>query len=441
MYVLLIHPWIHDFAAYDLWIQPLGLLYLGAILEENGVEVGYVNCLDSHEPRARQDGRGKFTKHLLPKPVPVAGVQRRYGRYGITPDDFRSRLARQPRPDAVLVTSGMTYWYPGVQETIGCIRTVFPDSQVLLGGIYASLTPEHAARFSGADRVVPGQAENRIVEILRLPPGRRYACLDEFPLPLWRLTGNTPYRVLLTSRGCPYRCSFCASPLLHPDGFRQRTFRSVAAEIKKYYYEDSITEFVFADDALLAGHERFLQPLLRTVIEQEMSLHFHTPNGLHAREITQELAGLMFLAGFRTIRLSLESVDRDFQESKTGGKVDNLSFARAVKNLCRAGYSPDQLEAYLMMGLPGQKPGDVRNTLDFVAGLGVLARPAVFSPIPGTAEAEAVHKRIGEAFQTEPLLQNDSCYPIRECATTVEEMENLKRHCLRNNSMIRANRK
>ena len=440
MFALLIHPWIHDFAAYDLWIQPLGLFYLAAVLEENGFETGYINCLDSHDSKGKPDGRAKFSKQPLSKPAPLAGIRRRYGRYGITPEVFRARLAAHKRPDAVLATSGMTYWYPGVQETIAEIRRVFPDVFVLLGGIYATLMPEHAARFSGADSVAAGPCENRVVEMLGRTPIRRYHSPDDLPYPLWRLTPETRYRVLLTSRGCPYSCTFCASPLLSPGGFRQRTFLSVLAEIERYYYDDSITDFVFYDDALLARHRLFLQPLLRAVIDRKIRVRFHTPNGLHAREITKELARLMFLAGFRTIRLSLESADAGIQKSKAGGKVDNRSFSEAVENLCRAGYTPGQLEAYLLMGLPDQQPDEVRRTLDFVAGLGVIARPATFSPIPGTAEAEAARSLVGESFVTEPLLQNDSCFPLREWGATGEQMEALKRHCLRNNSMIRGAR-
>ena len=47
---LLINPWIYDFAAYDFWAKPLGLLYLGSILEENGFRVDLIDLLDVHYP-------------------------------------------------------------------------------------------------------------------------------------------------------------------------------------------------------------------------------------------------------------------------------------------------------------------------------------------------------------------------------------------------------
>ncbi len=64
-----------------------------------------------------------------------------------------------PRPDAVLVTSLMTYWYPGVTAAIRLVREYFPGVPVILGGIYASLCPDHARSHSGADLVLTGPWE------------------------------------------------------------------------------------------------------------------------------------------------------------------------------------------------------------------------------------------------------------------------------------------
>jgi len=52
--ILLINPWIYDFAAYDFWIKPLGLLYLGAILRQNRHEIHFIDCLDPYHPRMSQ---------------------------------------------------------------------------------------------------------------------------------------------------------------------------------------------------------------------------------------------------------------------------------------------------------------------------------------------------------------------------------------------------
>ena len=48
--ILLINPWIYDFAAYDMWTEPLGLLYIAGLLRENGYRINLINCLDRHHP-------------------------------------------------------------------------------------------------------------------------------------------------------------------------------------------------------------------------------------------------------------------------------------------------------------------------------------------------------------------------------------------------------
>ncbi|MCL6559966.1 MAG: hypothetical protein K6U74_14465 [Firmicutes bacterium] len=84
-----------------------------------------------------------------------------------------------------------------------------------------------------------------------------------------------------------------------------------------------------------------------------MTLHFHTPNGLHVRFITPGVARLLKRAGFVRPRLGLETASAA-RQTETGGKVNNEEFLRAVEFLVGAGYSPGEIAANIMMGLPGQ---------------------------------------------------------------------------------------
>ena len=218
----------------------------------------------------------------------------------------------------------MTYWYPGVQETIRHLRQAFDDVQIILGGIYATLMPEHARKYSGADRVVRGESENQIVSLLTNGASRReFPNINDYPWPAWHLTGERRYRVLYTSRGCPYRCTFCASDILNEQNFHQRKVENVLAELEKYHLEDQIKHFVFYDDALLINHKRHLHPFLEDVIRRGFDVKFHTPNGLNAREVDESLAQLMYAAGFETIRLSLESVNPEIQKLQGNNKSDH----------------------------------------------------------------------------------------------------------------------
>jgi len=86
------------------------------------------------------------------------------------PEWFREELQLIPKPDLILVTSFMTYWYPGVNETIRIIKETYSETPLILGGIYAGLCNEHAVSHSGADVVVAGSCERNI---LQLKGGRR----------------------------------------------------------------------------------------------------------------------------------------------------------------------------------------------------------------------------------------------------------------------------
>ncbi len=125
-----------------------------------------IDCLAAPHARPGPFGTGRYVKEVLPPPPALAGFPRRYGRYGISEAAFRQKLAGIPRPAAILVTSLMTYWYPGVAAAIRLAREHFPDVPVLLGGVYATLCPGHARQHSGADLVVTGPGEEAVLQHL-----------------------------------------------------------------------------------------------------------------------------------------------------------------------------------------------------------------------------------------------------------------------------------
>ena len=173
---LFIAPYIHDFAAFDLWLKPLGLLYVASAAERAGYGVRLINCLDrlradsKASPPARpasRGGVGKLRSEIIDAPDCLRGIPRRFKRYGIPLAAFEEALAGGPRPDVIGVGSMMTYWYGGVAETISIARAVWPGVTIVLGGVYATLCPEHARAHSGADVVVEGAGERAFVEFLR----------------------------------------------------------------------------------------------------------------------------------------------------------------------------------------------------------------------------------------------------------------------------------
>ncbi len=436
--VLLINPWIYDFAAYDMWAKPLGLLSLGAVLQENGCRVSFIDCLKSPHPsmggkapKVHAGGHGKYYREIIPAPGKISDIPRYYGRYGISPEAFMHDLALVRRPDAVLVTSLMTYWYPGVFEAIRLLREAFCNVPILLGGIYATLCRDHALRFSGADYVISHEGELKVLETLRHIWGTSpeyipdVQDLDSLPYPLFDLVDPLRYVCIQTSRGCPYRCTYCAAHLIS-SGMRRRNYERVADEIGHWAGAHGVTDFAFYDDALLFQPETWALPMMREIIKRGLKVRFHCPNALHARCITQETAHAMKESGFATIRLGLETSDPK-RQSSLGAKVNNNDFLNAVENLTKAGFDPPDIGAYILCGLPGQHEREVLDAVQFVKSTG--ARPMIteFSPLPGTKEWADACLTSRYPLAEDPIYQNNTLLPCAWEGLTLEMYREIKR--------------
>ena len=437
-HILLVNPWIHDFAAYDFWAKPLGLLQLAAILRLHHMSVSYIDCLDRHHPQMRltagksRNGRGPYLKTPIAKPPGLDDIQRNYSRYGIRIDWFKQSLAQVPKPDMVLVTSLMTYWYPGVQETIRVLRNVYKHTPVVLGGIYAGLCREHAEKTSGADRVVSGPGEPLILDLVHSFTGFSATplfdvnSLDSYPYPAYDLQHAIAYVPLLTSKGCPFNCAYCASRYLQPKRIT-RSPQSVVEEILFWHNRYGIIDFAFYDDALLVNAADHMLPILEGIVRSGLRVRFHTPNAVHVREISRETARLMFDAGFESIRLGVESAE--FNERRTmDTKVTADEFSKGVQRLKAAGFSRNQIGAYLLVGLPHQSLSSIRNSIRIVKAGGIVPVMAYYSPIPHTAMWPSAVDSSRYDLEADPIYTNNAIWPCsREPFSwqTLSELKNL----------------
>lgn len=425
--ILCINPWIYDFTAYDLWSKPLGLLYIAAFLRERGLAVDWLDCLDRSHPallkyqkraraHVRRYGIGPFYREIIDKPGVLDFVPRHFCRYGWPEEIFRDELRAIPRPDAILVTTLMTYWYQGPQRVVEICREVFPKIPIILGGVYASLMPHHAQQAIRPDYLVTGPGEIQVAEILAntlaLPTlmDNLPAVLDEYPWPAFDFYSHLDYLIVTTSRGCPYRCSFCATHQLNPQ-FYQRQPEAVINEILTQTRCVNVRDVAFYDDALLLNREKHIGPILEGLIKRTQKLRFHTPNGLHPRFIDREMAELMIKANFKTIRLSLESVAAE-RQADIHGKITPGEMTQAVDHLTKAGYRPRDLETYIIMGLPGQPLAEVLESVLYANSLGIQVRLASFSPIPGTADYEKAVRQGLYPPDMDPLLTNKTIMPL-----------------------------
>ena len=434
--VLLINPWIYDFAAYDMWAKPVGLMYIGSVLRKNGLDVELIDCMSAEHPLMRKKpkrkprGDGKFYREIIEKPDHLKDIRRNYCRYGISKEAFIHDLGKAKRPDIVLVTSMMTYWYTGVFDVIKIVREYLGDIPVVLGGVYATLCYEHANMFSGADRIVAGEGEIEILKLMEELWGTTPRWLpdmdnlDSLPYPCFDLLTKIDYVCIQTSRGCPFRCTYCASHTLSKT-FRRRDPIKVVDEIEYWHKRYGIKNFAFYDDALLHSPERFAIPMFHDIIARDMDVSFHCPNGLHARYIDTRTAGLLKKAGMEEIRLGLETTNT-VRQKQTGGKVTTAEFLKAVGNLHKAGYTNKDIGVYILCGLPHQDADEVRNAIEFVKSTGARPMIAEYSPIPHTGLWKEAVKVSRYPIDKEPLFQNNTLLPCQWEGLTYDMYQDLK---------------
>ncbi len=443
-HILLINPWITDFAAYDFWMRPIGLLQIGSWLRNAGWNIQLLDCLDrqrqSREGSAlisRSNGTGGFFKTLEEKPEVLGFVPRRFGRYGIPIPLFKDDLKRMKRPDAVLVTSSMTYWYPGVQLAVRLVREKWSGIRVLLGGRYATLCPEHAREHSGADFILEGSGHERLQELLESITGNSlnpFPIFRDTPIPAHDLYPAAPFAAVVCSEGCPFRCTYCATRILHP--VRDlRPVSSIVSELERISLL-RIKNVAFYDDALLADSDSLIEPLLEQVIKLELRLRFHTPNALHAKFLTSRIARLMRKAGFDKVYLGFESSDTMFQ-LETGAKIEPHELRQGAAYLQEAGFESGQIAAYIVAGHPAQNPEMLRETIYAAAGAGVLPVLAEYSPVPGTPDFSIAEGMFRYSPGMDPLLHNSTIIRYQHPEFEPAEFENLRLESLAVRSRIR----
>ena len=414
----------------------MGLLSLTSILRHHGYNVYYIDCLDRFhqkalktDPHARY-GRGPYLKTRIPKPDGLEDVSRNYSRYGIREEWFRDDLLSIPKPDLVLVTSLMTYWHQGVRHTVDIIKEIYPGTLVVLGGVYASLCQDHANVHSGADRVVTGPAAQHILKLTEkftgfaVSPKYNPDNPDTYPYPAFDLQRKISYIPILTSTGCPFSCAYCASHFLNPKR-ALRSPESVVEEICYWHEKYDVIDFVFYDDALLIDAEKHAIPIFEKIIETGISMRFHTPNAVHVRCISDQTADLMYKAGFKTLRLGLETAA--FEKRKDfDNKVTADEFMRAVACLNNAGFNKNQVGAYLLAGLPGQTIISIEDSIKTVKQNNITPVIAYYSPIPHTAMWKRAVASSRYELESDPVFTNNSILPCQHEPFSWESISYLK---------------
>jgi radical SAM superfamily enzyme YgiQ (UPF0313 family) len=324
----------------------------------------------------------------------------------------------------------MTYWYPGVFKLIEITKKFFKGVHIILGGIYATLCYEHAKKHSGVDIVFNSRGELEVLKLVsdltnkELITHNSNLSIDNLAYPSFDLYPHLDYVCIATSRGCPLKCTYCASPFLS-NGFVRRDPLKVVEEIEHWTAKYQVNNIAFYDDALLIEPPKHFIPMMKGLINKGIHCNFHTPNAIHIREIDREVADLLFRGGFKTIRLGFETSDEATQV-KTGGKVDNEEFRQAIKYLKRAGYSGEEMGVYIMIGLPGQRVGEAEESIAYVKETGARPMLVEYSPIPHTTLFEKAKRMSKFDLENEPLFHNNSILPCQWEGFTMTDYKRLK---------------
>ncbi|MFC1770930.1 B12-binding domain-containing radical SAM protein [Candidatus Margulisiibacteriota bacterium] len=422
--ILLINPPIYDFCAYDFWLKPYGLLKIGGFLREKA-ELELFDFLDrchdfskKHNLRSDNYNRGKYFAQKTERPEVFRDIPRNYQRFGLPKIIFQEWFEKQQDFDFVLLNSGMTYWYPGVKEVINEVRQLKPGAKIILGGIYATIFPEHAENL-GADLVVEGNNLKKLEDFLGLK-------LDQEQVPLWDAYPELTSGVLKLTQGCPFNCTYCASKKM----CNEFNIYSLHQVLKEYdlLIAQGAKDIAFYDDALLFKPEKILLPFLTELKKRKSQINLHTPNALHVRYLTESLAEEMISAGVKTFYLGIENIDYSWQK-ETGIKLQVEDITKAAQILKSHGVEKKNITAYILLGHPKSKIKDIEKTMEFINNLGIKILLSEFSPVPGTEDGDLCIK---EQDTADPLMHNKTAYTVRKYG--FEEVNRLKALCKKFNN-------
>ena len=361
---LLINPPVYDVRYWNRWSQPYGLLRVATLLRNLGYKTHLIDCLSQGpDSRVRKGIRGT---------VQVGDIAMTTYHFGLPLAELHNRLKGLDYvPDQVYVTSTMTYWWESTRDVIALVKNIFPASEVLVGGVYPTLCPEHAEQYTEADLVVAGEVKGASdlwtdLSLYRDPPG---------------------YAVITASRGCPYDCAHCAQRRLNGLGVRHRQPEDVVDEIIDKHRRYGVTKFAFYEDNILIDCENNFERILDLLLSRSTKFHFSAPEGFEVRLLYPRLLRKMKAVGFESIYLPLEIASYDEDMPLDQKMVRFEEFERAVDACRQAGYTPGirrELNAFVLYGVPNQPLESLVDAILYAAHLVGNVTPMLYTPVPGS---------------------------------------------------------
>ncbi|MDK2782037.1 MAG: anaerobic magnesium-protoporphyrin monomethyl ester cyclase [Archaeoglobi archaeon] len=394
---------------------PLGIAYIGAVLEENGISVKIIDA-----PALR-----------------------------MSIDDVLGEIKRES-PNLIGITC-TTPIMPHVSKLMKRIREEGIDAPIVCGGNHPTFCDEDTLR-SGADFVVRGEGEITLLELYRtienggelervkgisfLKDGKlvrteereKIEDLDSLPFPARHLLPMDRYQALglphrfttmIASRGCPMGCSFCASSAFHGRKLRIRSVENVVDEVEHVIDEYGVEFITFMDDTftlLRNWVEKFCDEILRRGIEIKW--------GATARvdRMSLDLLRKMKKSGCVALFIGVESGDQEILDRITKNVVLEQT-KRAFENMRKAGILSI---ASVAIGYPGETRESIKRTMRFIEEI----KPDYFvasiaTPYPGTRFYDEVKEKgliVSERWEDFTLFKST----IRCGELEPEELERLR---------------
>jgi radical SAM superfamily enzyme YgiQ (UPF0313 family) len=334
---------------------PLGLSYMAAVLEQNDIEVKIFDC-----PVCEMDHE-KLKSEL---------------------DSF------QP---TIVGIGAMTPIIESALKSANVSKQVCPDAKVVMGGPHATFADKQIiSDEKDVDIIVRGEGEETLLELAKQSPEMQkigdiqgitfrkdnqvvrsvdrpfIQNLDALPFPAYKYIQMKRYRItgmkllpIISSRGCPFQCSFCVASQMFGAKYRARSSKNVLDELEWLKNEYNAEGIAFQDDTLTFDKKRALE-ICDGMIERKLKL----PWGCSSRAdvVTKEVLAKMAKAGCDEICFGVESGCQRIRDSLKK-KVTTEQCENAIKWAKEAGIF---VTVSVILGYPGETKETLRESLEFV---------------------------------------------------------------------------
>jgi len=318
-------------------------------------------------------------------------------------------------PDVVGMT-GTTPLMNQIRDISVLIKQKFPSVSVFAGGSHVSALPRVSLIESMLDAVIVGEGEFTFVEILdgipykdingiyyrgengdihQTPPRTFIANLDDLPLPAWHLFDAQTYKNKISrllarrvpscmiefSRGCIYKCDFCASKMTMALGYRKKSPERCAEEVQQLY-KHGWREFALTDD-IFTSDNRWAKDVCRAIIATKLDVTWSCTNGIRVESADQELFELMKKAGCYRVSFGFETGNANVLE--TFGKGGKASLEQGINAARMARKAKIDVSGFFMLGLSPDTEQTMKDTINYSKKLPLdMLKFGIAIAFPGT---------------------------------------------------------